>query len=171
MRQANGFHGSRGISGLIPEGYTYLEQLFMKAVQAAKRCWTATSDKKEGNGIQLNEWAREGWTYHAKGKLARFPQNRPNTGFSFFPYQGIWLSPSTNADPLLTLFGSTNLNSRSSNLDTELSFIMVTSSPVLRRKLREEVLGLREFSTPWKGESRKVRWRTMFLVAIVGGML
>ncbi len=41
---------------------------------------------------------------------------------------GIWLSPSSKSLPILTLFGSTNLNSRSAHLDTELSFVMVVPS-------------------------------------------
>jgi CDP-diacylglycerol---glycerol-3-phosphate 3-phosphatidyltransferase len=63
LAQANGFYGSRGLSGRIPDGYTLLEQRFIKAVNAARRNWSVDS----GKGIRLNEWAREGWTYHAKG--------------------------------------------------------------------------------------------------------
>ncbi|KAF8176134.1 hypothetical protein K438DRAFT_2022661 [Mycena galopus ATCC 62051] len=77
--RANGFYGSRGISGRIPEGYTLLEQRFMNAVQRADRQST----------VRLNEWERDGWTYHAKG---------------------IWLSEAADRPPMLTLFGSTNLN-------------------------------------------------------------
>jgi CDP-diacylglycerol---glycerol-3-phosphate 3-phosphatidyltransferase len=35
----------------------------MKAVKFAGRSWSAEG----GNGVQLNEWTKEGWTYHAKG--------------------------------------------------------------------------------------------------------
>lgn len=38
----------------------------MKAVHAAGRNWSADNE----NGIQLNEWTKEGWTYHAKGICA-----------------------------------------------------------------------------------------------------
>lgn len=41
---------------------------------------------------------------------------------------GIWVSPTPTEPPVLTLFGSTNLNSRSAHIDTELSFIMVMPS-------------------------------------------
>jgi CDP-diacylglycerol--glycerol-3-phosphate 3-phosphatidyltransferase len=60
LLQANGFYGSRGISGRIPEGYTLLEQRFMSAVTRAGR----------QPSVQLNEWEREGWTYHAKGGVS-----------------------------------------------------------------------------------------------------
>ncbi|KAJ7472730.1 CDP-diacylglycerol-glycerol-3-phosphate 3-phosphatidyltransferase [Mycena latifolia] len=142
--RANGFYGSRGVSGRIPEGYTLLEQRFMNAVQRAGRA----------SGVQLNEWEKEGWTYHAKG---------------------IWLSAAAGSPPLLTLFGSTNLNSRSAHIDTELSFLMLvpetSSSDVLRRQLADEIGNLRANSSGWKGAQRRVRLGTKALVDLVGGML
>ncbi|KAG9226517.1 hypothetical protein CCMSSC00406_0005816 [Pleurotus cornucopiae] len=177
--KANGFYGSSGISGRIPEGYTYLEQGFMQAVKSAGRTWTQKGNY--GHGVQLKEWYRDGWTYHAKG---------------------IWLSPTPDAPPVLTLFGSTNLNSRSSQLDTELSFIMalplsaselVRTSPEerntavagvsapqvgeqtpgldLRQELHKEISRLHQFTGEWQGGSRAVRWGTKALVHLVGGML
>ncbi|EGN95719.1 hypothetical protein SERLA73DRAFT_113405 [Serpula lacrymans var. lacrymans S7.3] len=146
--KANGFYGSGGLSGLIPEGYTLLEQRFMRAARAAGRI--SSTGKSLNNDVRLKEWEKDGWTYHAKG---------------------IWLSPSPDTTPVLTLFGSTNLNSRSSHLDTELSFIMMTSSEALRHTLRQEVVGLRHWAVPWKGDERKVRWRTKAIVGLVGGML
>ncbi|KIL00082.1 hypothetical protein PAXRUDRAFT_822030 [Paxillus rubicundulus Ve08.2h10] len=146
--KANGFYGSRGLSGLIPEGYTLLEQRFMRAVQAAGRLPGIRN--RCDNAVHLSEWERERWTYHAKG---------------------IWLSPSQDSHPVLTLFGSTNLNSRSANLDTELSFVMMTSSKALRQTLHEEVCALRQWAIPWKGADRKVRWRTKAIVGLVDGML
>ncbi|KAG1890819.1 hypothetical protein F4604DRAFT_1702475 [Suillus subluteus] len=145
--KANGFYGSGGLSGLIPEGYTLLEKRFMSAVRAAARL---SSNVPDHHNISLKEWERDGWTYHAKG---------------------IWLSPSIDSPPVLTLFGSTNLNSRSANLDTELSFVMATSSDDLRQKLQEEIQGLHHWAVPWRGGERKVRWRTKAIVALVGGML
>lgn len=65
VSQANGFYGSPGISGRIPEGYTFLEQKFMRAVRR-----TADRFSIFGSGqsnIDLSEWEKDGWTYHAKG--------------------------------------------------------------------------------------------------------
>ena len=86
------------------------------------------------------------------------------------------MRPTPTSAPALTLFGSTNLNSRSANLDTELSFVLATTSPALRKRLSEEVEGLREHARPWQGqdnldEARRVRLGTRGLVAFVGGML
>lgn len=85
------------------------------------------------------------------------------------------MRPTPLSAPVLTLFGSTNLNSRSANLDTELSFVLATTSPLLQEKLAEEVDGLRAHAHPWRGEydseSRRVRLGTRALVGLVGGML
>ncbi|KAG5644184.1 hypothetical protein DXG03_009025 [Asterophora parasitica] len=162
--KANGFFGSNGISGRIPEGYTLLEQRFMKAVKRAGRVW----DRSAGSGVQLSEWERPGWTYHAKG---------------------IWVSPTPSSPPVLTLFGSTNLNSRSAHIDTELSFIMVvplaqgsaetnegideriSSTMAIRRQLADEIDRIRKYATDWQGAERHVRFWTKVIVRLVKGML
>ncbi|KDR68583.1 hypothetical protein GALMADRAFT_1036264 [Galerina marginata CBS 339.88] len=170
--KANGFYGSKGISGRIPEGYTLYEQRFMKAASKARRLWQGPSPN-DGQGVLLSEWEKPGWTYHAKG---------------------IWLSPSSSTLPVLTLFGSTNLNSRSAHIDTELSFLMILPSEPqadsaaefsttassessdserlsLRQGLAREIEGIRSNAVEWKGGDRKVRWTTRFIVWLVKGML
>ncbi|KAF8646207.1 hypothetical protein AX16_007349 [Volvariella volvacea WC 439] len=159
--QANGFYGSSGISGRIPEGYTLLEKRFMKAVKKAGRMWKGEKNDV-GTGVQLSEWNKDGWTYHAKG---------------------LWLSPTHEDSPILTLFGSTNLNSRSAHIDTELSFVMLLPSEptaghapssevvALRQSLADEVEGIRENAESWHGKDRKVGWLTTLIVALVEGML
>jgi CDP-diacylglycerol--glycerol-3-phosphate 3-phosphatidyltransferase len=64
---ANGFSGARGVAGRIPEGYTLLEQRFVRAARAAGR----------GEEVVLQEWERAGWTYHAKGVWARPAHDAP----------------------------------------------------------------------------------------------
>ncbi|KAJ8088523.1 CDP-diacylglycerol--glycerol-3-phosphate 3-phosphatidyltransferase [Marasmius tenuissimus] len=154
-QKANGFYGSKGISGRIPDGYTLFEQRFMKAVRLAGRLW----DDGSQAGVRLQEWLKDGWTYHAKG---------------------LWLSPHRSSAPVLTLFGSTNLNSRSAHIDTELSFVMVLpeTDPTstdgmnqLRQNLAEEVQNIRENAGEWKGNEKKVPWITYLIVALVHSML
>jgi CDP-diacylglycerol---glycerol-3-phosphate 3-phosphatidyltransferase len=67
--QANGFYGSKGISSRLPEAYTWLEQRFMAAVRASQPqdSWPVPAS------VELKEWNRQGWTYHAKGALASIP--------------------------------------------------------------------------------------------------
>ena len=85
------------------------------------------------------------------------------------------MRPTPLSAPVLTLFGSTNLNSRSAELDTELSFVLATTDPGLRRRLADEVDGLRAHARPWRGghdsDSRRVRPGPRALVSVVGGML
>lgn len=100
--------------------------------------------------IRLSEWARPGWTYHAKG---------------------VWVRPAADEDPVFTLVGSTNLSARSVERDTELSFALLTGVPAVRAKMAEEVSGLWQHAEPWKGAQRKVRLGTKVLVALVGNML
>lgn len=72
--QANGFYGSSGVSGRLPEGYTLLEQRFMRQVRQAGLEWPHNQTPRlDGPGVQLNEWEREGWTYHAKGSVSTLP--------------------------------------------------------------------------------------------------
>ncbi|KAH7343795.1 hypothetical protein B0J17DRAFT_643958 [Rhizoctonia solani] len=148
---ANGFLGSKGLSGRIPEAYTLLERRFWNRVLAARRRWGGD------RGIELREWQRPGWTYHAKG---------------------MWISPSINEAPYATLFGSTNLNSRSAHLDTEVSFLLAVpeQNSLLRTALRYEVSHIRNntvkvddqaFASP----ERRVSLTTQAIVALVGAML
>ncbi|KAF9506815.1 hypothetical protein BS47DRAFT_1333634 [Hydnum rufescens UP504] len=158
--KANGFYGSKGLSGRIPEGYTMLEQRFWNRVVKAGREWGGGED--QAGGVELGEWEREGWTYHAKG---------------------IWISPygesSSSVGPSTTLFGSTNLNARSANLDTELSFLLRTRSRELQARLGEEVDWLRRDAKrvgekEWEASGRKIGGTslgTRAIMALVWRML
>ncbi|CAE6439414.1 hypothetical protein ACGC1H_000783 [Rhizoctonia solani] len=148
---ANGFLGSKGISGRIPEGYTLLEQRFWDRVLAVHRQWDGDG------GIELREWQRPGWTYHAKG---------------------MWILPSIHEAPYATLFGSTNLNSRSAHLDTEVSFLLSVSeqNSLLRTALQHEVSHIRSSTVKvddqtFASSERRVSFTTRAIVALVGAML
>lgn len=77
--QANGFYGSRGISRYVPIGYSENEREF---IDRAER-------KYNNDGqIQMFEYYRSQWTYHAKG---------------------LWLYENDNKNyPILTCIGSPN---------------------------------------------------------------
>jgi len=140
----------------------------MRSVHEARRTWSENNSPIGApSGVELTEWQKESWTYHAKG-AGRFT---PTVLFLAFTYLGIWVSPTHAAPPQLTLFGSTNLNSRSANLDTELSFVMLTSSSTLREQLRQELDAIRSNAVPWQGSERHVRFLTKVLVGLVAGML
>lgn len=65
---ANGFYGSKGLSGLIPEAYTWFERRFWKAGVKVGKIGPAAEDSR----IEIREWERPGWTYHAKGVYPDF---------------------------------------------------------------------------------------------------
>lgn len=107
--KANGFYGSKGISGLIPHYYNILAWKYLHGILPSRN-------------IQVREWCRgvvnqpNGWSYHAKGLWA-FTKN------------------TTEADlvPIITYIGSSNFTRRSYKHDLEcgafLSVPDMTASP------------------------------------------
>ncbi|KAJ8037705.1 CDP-diacylglycerol--glycerol-3-phosphate 3-phosphatidyltransferase, mitochondrial [Holothuria leucospilota] len=55
--QVNGFYGASGISGFIPDSYTYIARKFYESL-----CRRNLKDK-----MRMHEYYRDGWTFHAKG--------------------------------------------------------------------------------------------------------
>ena len=106
-----------------------------------------------------------------KGCAHRFPPSFENNYQSGTFIVGIWLSPNPESLPILTLFGSTNLNSRSAHLDTELSFVMLANSVTVQKRLQHELQGLKNFAEYWKGDRRNVRTFTKLLVRLLNGYL
>jgi CDP-diacylglycerol---glycerol-3-phosphate 3-phosphatidyltransferase len=113
--EANGFLGSKGMSGYLPAGYTMLSLRFLRAL------------KDKGSSIQLREWRNGivntpgGWSYHAKG---------------------IWVSAGGEAGrslPLLTVIGSSNYTRRSYGLDIECGAIVVSNQEQVRSAWRAEL--------------------------------
>lgn len=163
---ANGFYGSKGVSGMLPDAYTHLAKMFLKKV------------KTEGlkDSVVLKEWKKGmvgeegGWTYHAKGIWVTFPS-------------ATQLSPSSNVkeeqDPSLTVIGSSNYTKRSYELDLEANVVIATSDPGLRKRLGEEVKWLGEHAQAvdereFEKEERKVGFSvrvSMWLVRVLGGAL
>ncbi|KAL6712796.1 CDP-diacylglycerol--glycerol-3-phosphate 3-phosphatidyltransferase [Lecanora helva] len=153
---ANGFFGSRGISGMLPAAYSHLSLSFLKAAR-----------KKN---ISLREWRRgtvgqeDGWTYHAKGLWVTLPEQK---------------NSDARAGPCATIIGSSNYTTRSYGLDLEVGAAVVTSDEGLRRKYkREQEMLLRPSRQVEEGElegsERRASWRVrlaMWIVKVVGGSL
>ncbi|KAF1362209.1 CDP-diacylglycerol-glycerol-3-phosphate 3-phosphatidyltransferase [Lizonia empirigonia] len=164
---ANGFFGSAGVSGMLPDAYTHLAKMFLRKVK----------HENLASSIVLKEWKKgkvneqAGWTYHAKGLWVAFPPA---------------LTPGADTaqtempeDPSLTVVGSSNYTKRSYELDLEANVIIATSDAGLRRRLGEEVAWLNEHAKP-VGESefekpeRKVSVGvrlSMWAVRVLGGAL
>ncbi|KAL1910258.1 CDP-diacylglycerol--glycerol-3-phosphate 3-phosphatidyltransferase [Sporothrix stenoceras] len=158
--QANGFYGSKGVSSMLPDAYTFLAHRFLRAVQAQHR----------GDAITLKEWRRgtvgqpEGWTYHAKGLWVSL---RP---------QGV---KGENETAALSVVGSSNYTKRSYSLDLEANALIVTRNPELQKRLSEEQAWLQthasavtrdDFAKPERRVRLHVRL-AMWIVQAVGGQL
>ncbi|KAH8733121.1 hypothetical protein GQ44DRAFT_696954 [Phaeosphaeriaceae sp. PMI808] len=157
---ANGFFGSKGVSGMLPDAYTHLAKMFLRKVKYEGQAKT----------IKLREWKKGkvgeegGWTYHAKGLWVTFPST----------VEGM-----EEKDPSLTVIGSSNYTKRSYELDLEANVVIATSDPKLRQKLGEEVKWLGEFAKEvdekeFEKAERKVGVSvklSMWLVRVLGGAL
>ena len=65
--EANGFFGSRGVSGFIPAAYSMLEK---NTWARLTKQWTSAQVKQGLLGQadkRLQEYKRPGWEFHAKG--------------------------------------------------------------------------------------------------------
>lgn len=129
---ANGFYGSKGISGMLPAAYTLLSRRFLREVaQAGKE-----------NAIQLKEWRRGtvgepgAFTYHAKGIWVELPPRTNPTGKIV-----------AEAGPSVTVVGSSNYTKRSYSLDLEIGALLVTGDEELKRKLKAETEWLQKDAT------------------------
>ena len=152
--QANGFYGSKGVSGLLPGAYTYLARRFLREVHQRKR----------DSSIVLKEWRKgtvgepEGWTYHAKG---------------------LWITLSNEDDPSMSIIGSSNYTKRSYSHDLEAGALIITRDEDLKKRLGAEQRWLQDFAKPvtlddFATNERRVGLNVriaMWIVSLVGGAL
>ncbi|KAI1848690.1 hypothetical protein JX266_005549 [Neoarthrinium moseri] len=152
--QANGFYGSKGVSGMLPDAYTLLARRFLEAIHRQKR----------EAAIVLKEWRKgtvgepEGWTYHAKG---------------------LWITLPKENNPSMTIIGSSNYTKRSYSHDLEAGALIVTENAELKKRLGEEQVWLQDYAKPVSREDftrtdRRVGLHVriaMWIVKAVGGAL
>ncbi|XP_061561350.1 LOW QUALITY PROTEIN: CDP-diacylglycerol--glycerol-3-phosphate 3-phosphatidyltransferase, mitochondrial [Phycodurus eques] len=105
--EVNGFFGAKGVAGAIPDAYTHIARQFYEHVRQLGQ---------QGR-IQLHEYHRPMWTFHAKG---------------------LWYYLHGQDRPCLTLIGSPNFGYRSVHRDLEAQVAIVTENELLQDQLREE---------------------------------
>lgn len=164
---ANGFYGSKGISGLLPPAYTLLCRRFLDEVER----------RGLSSNVRLLEWRKgtvgepEGWTYHAKGVWVTYLKQK-------LKQDGNGLADE-EAGPSVTIIGSSNYTQRSYTLDLEANALVLTRDPGLQRRLKEEEewlradakeVGLEELSRPERRVGLHVRI-AMWITKLVGGAL
>ena len=171
---ANGFYGSKGVSGMLPAAYTLLGKQFLFAIE--KR---AMADR-----IKLMEWRRgtvgekEGWSYHAKGFWVTLAgeDGAPRTGASAAKAD---VTNSRLQGPSLTIVGSSNYTKRSYELDLEANVCVLTRNADLMRRLGEEEQWLQEYAKvvdkrEFERTERRVGLHVriaMTIVTLLGGAL
>jgi CDP-diacylglycerol--glycerol-3-phosphate 3-phosphatidyltransferase len=151
---ANGFYGSKGVSGMLPAAYSHLARQFLNAV----------AHKGLSDRIAIKEWRRGtvnepgGWTYHAKG---------------------LWITLPNESAPTISLVGSSNYTQRSYNLDLEANALIVTRDRDLMKRLGEEESWLQEYAQKVDVDDfarleRRVGFHVriaMWIVTLLGGAL
>uniref|UniRef100_A0A2I3HNA7 CDP-diacylglycerol--glycerol-3-phosphate 3-phosphatidyltransferase n=1 Tax=Nomascus leucogenys TaxID=61853 RepID=A0A2I3HNA7_NOMLE len=105
--EVNGFFGAKGVAGAIPAAYVHIERQFYSEV-----CSLGQQER-----VQLQEYWRRGWTFHAKG---------------------LWLYLAGSSLPCLTLIGSPNFGYRSVHRDLEAQIAIVTENQALQQQLHQE---------------------------------
>uniref|UniRef100_A0A2K6FQ28 CDP-diacylglycerol--glycerol-3-phosphate 3-phosphatidyltransferase n=1 Tax=Propithecus coquereli TaxID=379532 RepID=A0A2K6FQ28_PROCO len=105
--EVNGFFGAKGVAGAIPAAYVHIERQFYSEV-----CSLGQQER-----VQLQEYWRRGWTFHAKG---------------------LWLYLAGSSLPCLTLIGSPNFGYRSVHRDLEAQIAIVTENRALQQQLHQE---------------------------------
>ncbi|MCJ1333447.1 CDP-diacylglycerol--glycerol-3-phosphate 3-phosphatidyltransferase [Thelotrema lepadinum] len=169
---ANGFYGSKGVSGMLPPAYTLLSRRFLRQAR-----------KQADGAVELREWRLgtvgrpHGWTYHAKGLWLTY-------GGSETPAPDVEPESPTGklraADgPSITVIGSSNYTIRSYSLDTEVGAVIVTTDKGLKARLKAEQENLLQHSKAvsekdLEGGERRVGLHVriaMWIVTAVGGSL
>ena len=161
---ANGFYGSRGVSGMLPAAYTLLSRRFLRTVNSAGK----------RDVIELKEWRKgtvgepDGMTYHAKGLWVTLPPQSSANGKSV-----------EEVGPSVTVVGSSNYTKRSYSLDLEIGAMILTGDDGLKKRLKKEVENLEENATVTTQDTlarvdRRVGFRVrvaLWLVEALGGAL
>lgn len=100
--------------GSIPKAYTLI----------AKRFYDSVVKARQAARINILEYERSGWTYHAKG---------------------IWYYLPLENMPSMTVVGSSNYGERSMKRDLEAQVCVITKNQKLQQQLQQECENLYQF--------------------------
>nr|XP_026488187.1 CDP-diacylglycerol--glycerol-3-phosphate 3-phosphatidyltransferase, mitochondrial isoform X1 [Vanessa tameamea] len=133
---ANGFMGAAGPAGGIPHAYSLI----------ARKFWQQVVNYDQINRVQILEYERTGWTFHAKG---------------------LWYYPPSSGVPWATVVGSANLGERSVRRDLEAQAAIFTSSLDLQERLHNECSRLHDYASECSTDLQK-RQAPLWVRATVG---
>ncbi|GAA5866324.1 hypothetical protein JCM3774_006616 [Rhodotorula dairenensis] len=186
--KANGFFGSRGVSRFIPPAYTHFTEQFYNEIERETERKSRRSDGSAGDtAVELREWRRDGWTYHAKGiwlapsvfnPLSPPAPTSTSTTLTVDPHiDEFSLRYAHPAPPFLTLIGSSNFGSRSARRDLEAGVLVTTQNSQLRWALENEVRSIRKYADVlvdralFAKPDRKVPWGVRIAAKAIETML
>lgn len=135
--KANGFYQSPGFSKYIPPAYTYAESRF----------WKSIKQYNKSDIISIEEWRRDGWTYHSKGIWLSPTTTSSSSSTSSASSDGAIKTEDGPLIPYLTLIGSSNYGYRSAVRDVEVNAVVQTSSEELSSALGNELDNIRKHAT------------------------
>ena len=143
---ANGFFGARGMSGAVPAAYDELARRFFEACERAGR-GEGGGGRSGGAGVSLHEYARAGWTFHAKGLWLSSSAAEEGARGGAVDATGVTAAaaaaaaaaaPVPSPRSMLSLVGSPNFGLRSTERDLELQFSFATADGGLVARLEQE---------------------------------
>ncbi|PWZ03120.1 hypothetical protein BCV70DRAFT_197354 [Testicularia cyperi] len=177
--ESNGFFQSKGVSGWIPDAYTWFEYQFWSLLQRRSRLLRQGEREEDEGGVEIREWRKQGWTYHAKGIWYTPPplSSPMSSATSSIPTEASEQHGKHDDGPSMVHVGSSNYGSRSSDLDLECTLLISTTSNALRKRLGEEVEGLRRDADDvvdaalFERPDRQVRRRVKIAAWFLKGML
>eukprot|EP00887_Chlorella_sp_A99_P003236 scaffold9.g3236.t1 len=141
--EANGFFGSKGVSGLIPLAYSTLEhRTWLRLTGQRRGLLPMRLDRTPlggGGGSASGSSSSSGADCAAPGVRRLLEYMRP--GYEFHA-KGMWLTPPFAAHPCATVVGSSNHGMRSQFRDLEIGFVLLTADPGLQEQMAAEWAGL-----------------------------
>ena len=102
--KCNSFFKSKGISGSVPAAYREMLIYFLRRVANLPN-------------VDVHEYLRSGWTFHAKG---------------------LWVDIPAPSNTTLTFIGSSNYGYRSRDLDLESQLLVMTRDVDMKRRIEVE---------------------------------
>jgi phosphatidylserine/phosphatidylglycerophosphate/cardiolipin synthase-like enzyme len=165
-RTAHGFHGARGLKALVPEMHDMMLADFMDRVHTNHSSVSVGADTmakyesdmnvtiataRKPTPITFRQYARPGWTFHAKGMwLSRHgalsnpaTRNLSDCEPSFKPES---TSQEQQVPGAVFYIGSSNGGYRSWTRDFELGFLVTTGSPRISQCLQRELASIERFA-------------------------
>ncbi|KAJ2369398.1 CDP-diacylglycerol--glycerol-3-phosphate 3-phosphatidyltransferase, partial [Coemansia sp. RSA 2607] len=130
---ANGFYTAKGVSKYIPDMYSIIEYEFLR-----------TARKRMRGDISVEEYARDGWTYHGKGVWCYLDDKLPQLtmiGSPNYGYRSMYCDLETQITLIPASDGSPASRELQMSLHQEALFLLSHSKMVNEKELKQRIRG------------------------------